>query len=158
MDKICNNCIFWREEESYGICQAGETHRTLGIDSCVAFESVKVKSIMRDSYGYITYDCLKDIQLNLPVLLYLEKGKKKIIYDKEGLEKFLLSPKSGKPIKYEHLDEVKTCRTCENRERWEFGDSIIQYCRAHKSNRTYNGLQKIKVTDPACGLYRREKK
>src|SRR6478609_10636746 len=42
-----------------------------------------------------------------------------------------------------------TCRSCVHRQRWQCGGSIIQYCAARKSNRTDNGLLKIKVTDPA---------
>ena len=51
----------------------------------------------------------------------------------------------------------KTCRTCAHRERWDCGNSttrIIQYCGKIKSGRTRNGLLKIKVTNPACSLYK----
>lgn len=48
----------------------------------------------------------------------------------------------------------ETCRTCANRERWQCGGSIIQYCGVRKSNRTFNGLLKIKVTMPACEVYK----
>lgn len=51
-----------------------------------------------------------------------------------------------------------TCRSCVHRQRWQCGGSIIQYCAARKSNRTDNGLLKIKVTDAACPLYKPEKK
>lgn len=47
-----------------------------------------------------------------------------------------------------------TCRSCDNRERWQCGGSVIQYCGVRKSNRTENGLLKIKVTDVACPLYK----
>lgn len=50
---------------------------------------------------------------------------------------------------------TKTCRNCEHRERWECGGSIIQYCGVRKSNRTFNNLKKIKVTDPACPLFKK---
>lgn len=49
---------------------------------------------------------------------------------------------------------VNTCRSCDHRERWQCGGSVIQYCGARKSKRTDNGLLKIKVTDPACPLYK----
>lgn len=49
---------------------------------------------------------------------------------------------------------VETCRTCAHRERWKCGGSIIQYCGVRKSNRTFNGLLKIKVTNPRCELYK----
>ena len=51
----------------------------------------------------------------------------------------------------------KTCRTCKNRQRWECGQMTIQYCGVRKSNRTYNGLLKIKVTNPACEAYKEGK-
>jgi len=48
----------------------------------------------------------------------------------------------------------KFCRSCANRERWACGGKIIQYCGVRKSNRTDNGLMKIKVTMPACEFYK----
>jgi hypothetical protein len=51
----------------------------------------------------------------------------------------------------------KTCRSCEHRQRWQCGGSVIQYCAVRKSKRTDNGLLKIKVTDAACPLYKKEK-
>jgi hypothetical protein len=53
---------------------------------------------------------------------------------------------------------TNTCRSCMHRQRWNIGGSIIQYCSARKSNRTTNGLLKIKVTDAACTLYKPEEK
>lgn len=50
----------------------------------------------------------------------------------------------------------KFCRTCKHRERWECGGSIIQYCGVRHSNRTFNKLLKIKVTNPACDAYEEE--
>lgn len=47
-----------------------------------------------------------------------------------------------------------TCRTCDNRERHQCGSKVIQYCGVRKSNRTLNGLLKIKVTMPACYAYK----
>lgn len=46
-----------------------------------------------------------------------------------------------------------TCKTCKHREKWECGSKIIQYCGVRKSNRTENGLLKIKCKDAACPLY-----
>ena len=68
----------------------------------------------------------------------------------------------GKLIDFEKEFRVdnpvgKTCRTCRWRERWQCGGSIIQYCRRNPSNRTFNGLMKIKVTNRACDLYQEEK-
>ena len=50
------------------------------------------------------------------------------------------------------------CRTCQHRQRWHCGGSIIQYCGVRKSNRTFNGLLKIKVTNNACAAYKEEEK
>ena len=51
---------------------------------------------------------------------------------------------------------TKFCRTCKHRERWQCGGTWIQYCGVRKSKRTKNGLLKIKVTLPACALYKEE--
>lgn len=56
-------------------------------------------------------------------------------------------------------DEIKStkfCRTCAHRQRWECNSKVIQYCGKRKSNRTFNGLLKIKVTNNACELYEEE--
>lgn len=47
-----------------------------------------------------------------------------------------------------------TCRTCVHRQRWECGGRVIQYCRVRRNGRTFNGKLKIKVTNPACKLYK----
>ena len=52
----------------------------------------------------------------------------------------------------------KTCKTCAHRQRWHCGGSIIQYCGMRKSKRTFNGLLKIKVINPACELYEEAKR
>lgn len=70
-------------------------------------------------------------------------------------------------MKYEpqHLSlgfEIETklpdtfCRTCKHRESHSCGSMIIQYCGARKSNRTDNGLLKIKCKTVACALYVKE--
>jgi len=48
---------------------------------------------------------------------------------------------------------IKTCRTCKHRQRWQCGGRVIQYCARQHSNRTFNHLKKIKVTNQACYLY-----
>ena len=50
--------------------------------------------------------------------------------------------------------EGKTCLTCEHRERWQCGNSVIQYCGILKSNRTENGKLKIKCKTKACDFYK----
>lgn len=47
-----------------------------------------------------------------------------------------------------------TCLTCVHRQRWEAGNSVIQYCGILKSNRTENGKLKIKCKTKACDYYR----
>jgi hypothetical protein len=49
-----------------------------------------------------------------------------------------------------------TCKTCKHRQRWQFNKKVIQYCGARRSNRTENGLLKIKAGDKACLLYEPE--
>ena len=49
------------------------------------------------------------------------------------------------------------CRTCKHRQPWQCGQRVIQYCGIRKSNRTYNGLLKIKVTNPSCAAYKEGK-
>ena len=44
----------------------------------------------------------------------------------------------------------KTCNDCKHRQRWQCGGSVFQYCGLRKSNRTENGLLKIKCKDLAC--------
>lgn len=46
-----------------------------------------------------------------------------------------------------------TCNTCEHRQRWQCNSKVFQYCGIRKSNRTTNGLLKIKCKDIACPLY-----
>ena len=45
-----------------------------------------------------------------------------------------------------------TCSTCKHRQRWQCGGRVIQYCSKQHSNRTFNHLKKIKVTNQACYL------
>jgi len=46
-----------------------------------------------------------------------------------------------------------TCNSCEHRQRWKCNSKVFQYCGVRKSNRTHNGLLKIKCKDGACSLY-----
>ncbi len=52
----------------------------------------------------------------------------------------------------------KTCNTCSHRQRWDFGTMVFQYCGVRKSNRTSNGLLKIKCKMEACPLYENKPK
>lgn len=51
-----------------------------------------------------------------------------------------------------------TCRICKYRERWECGSKVISYCSKRHSNRTDNGLLKVKCNSPACMLFEKETK
>ncbi len=51
---------------------------------------------------------------------------------------------------------TETCRLCANRERWECGNSIIQYCGVLSSNRTFNKKLKIKCKNQACEFYKQK--
>lgn len=51
---------------------------------------------------------------------------------------------------------MKTCKTCEHRERWQCGGSVFQYCAVRKSKRTDNKLLKIKCKNKSCELYKEE--
>ncbi len=64
----------------------------------------------------------------------------------------LFEVEAGKKEKRE-----ETCRTCKHRQRWEYDDNgkILQYCGIRKSNRTMNGLLKIKCKNEACILYQK---
>lgn len=54
------------------------------------------------------------------------------------------------------LDKIEnTCKDCEHRQRWECNSKVFQYCGARKSNRTNNGLLKIKCKDAACLLFKK---
>ena len=49
-----------------------------------------------------------------------------------------------------------TCKTCVNIQKWECGGSFFFYCGVRKSNRTDNGLLKVKCKTEACLQYKRE--
>lgn len=67
------------------------------------------------------------------------------LFDTTAFEMAGFRDEKGRPIRF--------CRTCKNREPWQKGGSIIQYCTKIKSNRTDNGLKKIKCKQPACIYY-----
>ena len=46
-----------------------------------------------------------------------------------------------------------TCNGCEHRQRHQCNSKVFQYCGVRKSNRTDNGLLKIKCKTVACPLY-----
>ncbi len=54
------------------------------------------------------------------------------------------------------VESKTTCLTCEYRERWQCGGSIIQYCGVRTSNRTENGKLKIKCKNKSCNQYKKE--
>ena len=53
--------------------------------------------------------------------------------------------------------EIKeTCNTCKHRQRWRCNSKVFQYCGVRKSNRTDNGLLKIRCKDKACDSYKKD--
>lgn len=54
---------------------------------------------------------------------------------------------------YEKSKIKQTCNSCKHRQRWQRNSKVIQYCGVRKSNRTDNGLLKIKCKDKACLLH-----
>ena len=62
---------------------------------------------------------------------------------------FKLSYTGSKP----KLGNEYTCNSCEHRQRWQYNSKVFQYCGVRKSNRTNNGLLKIKCKDVACVSY-----
>ena len=64
--------------------------------------------------------------------------------------KLEVSPADGK-LK---LGSEPTCNSCEHRQRWQYNSKVFQYCGVRKSNRTNNGLLKIKCRDVACLSYK----
>jgi len=55
------------------------------------------------------------------------------------------------------ISNNKTCKDCLHRQRWECNSKVFQYCGITKSNRTYNGLLKIKCKTTACGKFEQTK-
>lgn len=53
-------------------------------------------------------------------------------------------------------DKIETCRTCKHCERWHYDNVTINYCTVTHSNRTQNGMMKVKVTQAACGKYEKD--
>lgn len=56
--------------------------------------------------------------------------------------------------------EVKYCRTCIHRLRFElseYSSKVVQCCELQKSKRSNSGYKTIKVTDIACIAYKDEK-
>jgi len=50
--------------------------------------------------------------------------------------------------------EGLTCNSCEHRQRHQCNSKVFQYCGIRKSNRTNNGLLKIKCKTIACPFYK----
>ncbi len=67
-----------------------------------------------------------------------------------NVQQTLFSLPDAKPL----LGGGLTCNSCEHRQRWQCNSKVFQYCGVRKSNRTENGLLKIKCKDAACALYK----
>jgi len=60
-----------------------------------------------------------------------------------------------KLFEVEEKKSENTCKDCVHRQRWQCNSKVIQYCGIRKSNRTNNGLLKIKCKDKSCNLFKK---
>lgn len=54
---------------------------------------------------------------------------------------------------------IPRCRTCIHRKRYalnEYSNKVIQCCELQRSKKSNSGLKTIKVSDKACGYYKRK--
>ena len=61
-------------------------------------------------------------------------------------------PESVKPVET-HAGTGRCCNECRHGKRWQCGGKVFWYCHARTSNRTDNGLLKIKARQGACELF-----
>ena len=59
---------------------------------------------------------------------------------------------SVKPVET-HAGTGRRCNECRHGHGWHCGSKVIWYCHARRSNRTDNGLLKIKARQGACELF-----
>lgn len=55
--------------------------------------------------------------------------------------------------------QIPRCRTCIHRKRYALNEhsiKVVQCCELKRSKRSNSGLKTIKVTDKACGDYKRK--
>lgn len=55
--------------------------------------------------------------------------------------------------------QISRCRTCIHRKRYalnEYTNKVVQCCELQRSKRSNSGYKTIKVTDKACGYYKRK--
>lgn len=57
-------------------------------------------------------------------------------------------------VEEENKKLTSSCKDCEHRQRHECNSKVFQYCGVRKSNRTNNGLLKIKCKDVCCPLFK----
>jgi hypothetical protein len=81
----------------------------------------------------------------------LSAAEKKDKVEQKGLFDFLKNPSTTVNKSGGH---GLTCNSCEHRQSWQCGSKVFQYCGVRKSNRTINGLQKIKCKTAACPIYK----
>lgn len=84
-----------------------------------------------------------------------ESGEKALEYiKKKQQEGYFPFPKSSEKTDYKLLNDH--CRQCYWAQAWECGAKVFYYCGKRKSNRTDNGLKKIKLKDLACLLFEKK--
>lgn len=176
----CKNCKHWHkdknssnieDEAAWGVCDIIEWG-SYGSDSiCTDFERTRETTYkcgrkphwnVGDTLAYNAFYSDRESECVWGKVVKIEFDDEEKRCDwfytfEDGIgvyEKLLLEEQTYKKKPSNMMMENKTCRTCANRERWQCGSKVIQYCRVRKSNRTFNKLQKIKVTNPACHLYK----
>jgi len=60
------------------------------------------------------------------------------------------------PLKQSIQFKKRRCKHCKHIEKWACGGSFFFYCGISRSNRTKNGLAKVKCNSPACGAFELE--
>ena len=56
-----------------------------------------------------------------------------------------------------HAGDGRICYECRHGQRWQCGSKAIWYCGGRASNRTDNGLLKIKARQDACCMFEERK-
>jgi hypothetical protein len=56
----------------------------------------------------------------------------------------------GEILNPNNTEKLNTCKKCKHIQPWDFNGKTFHYCGIRKSNRTGNGLLKVKCKDIAC--------
>jgi len=75
---------------------------------------------------------------------------------KNKVEKSLQSSLFNEPLKQSISYRKRRCKHCKHIEKWACGGSFFYYCGISTSNRTKNGLAKVKLNKLSCGAFQLE--